>query len=68
MLRKMCNYILKAEDSLNLWKRWFEGNGNPWVDSMRGEKTSCFFCGEDRPSHKSDCVYTEAEKLLQEAE
>ena len=56
--------------ALQLWLRWFEQDGAPYIKDGEdmGYDDYCFFCGENEPEHEPDCIYLEAEKLVQEAQ
>jgi len=69
--------VIKNERALNLWKRFFAEIDYPYEDQVISGwyEKSCFFCGEikttgaqgvDTTSHKKDCIYTEAKKLVEE--
>jgi len=49
--------------ALELWRRWFEENGEPWANSEWG--MPCFFCWVEHPNHDANCVYVLAAKLLE---
>lgn len=53
----------KLEAAIELWKRWFDWSGNPWEVNSNGDEC-CFFCGELKPNHEVDCVYTIAKELV----
>lgn len=55
------------DKGLELWKQWFDWDGEPWTSDDYG-RTDCFFCGESYPSHSEDCVWVHAKKLLEEQE
>lgn len=54
-------YTLTA--AIELWKRWFDWRGNPYI-KVGGMPTVCFFCDAIRPDHNVNCVYVTAEKLV----
>lgn len=55
--------VRRMSDALDLWKLWFDKDGDPWnKESEWG--MPCFFCGEEHPNHKVGCVYVLAAKLL----
>lgn len=57
---------LEENKALTLWKRWFEWSGMPWESSDWSEfGWYCFFCGEEEPNHKQDCVYVAAKRLVE---
>jgi len=49
--------------ALELWRQWFDWDGDPWVEDNRANVT-CFFCLEDKPNHTSNCTYERARNLL----
>ncbi len=52
-------------NAIELWKRWFDTDGNPWYQDDYG-RDWCFFCGEQQPTHLDDCVFIDASKLIEE--
>ena len=48
--------------SIELWKRWFDWRGNPWLNDASQMK--CFFCDGQRPNHDVNCVYLIAKELV----
>lgn len=48
-------------DGIGLWQRWLKEHGDPWIEYVT---VDCFFCGEEQPNHKEDCVYVAAKELL----
>lgn len=56
--------VLEAlRKALQPWQRFFEEHNMPWVTDDYG-RTDCFFCVNDYPNHRSDCIYTAAAELL----
>jgi hypothetical protein len=54
----------EEEGALELWRRWFEFSGDPWESAGFWGTDFCFFCREDHPNHKPDCVYIAAKELV----
>jgi hypothetical protein len=52
------------DEALQIWKKWFEYSGSPWVLGSGGWFEECFFCGENIPNHEDNCVYVKAKKLI----
>jgi len=56
----------EEDKALGLWRRLLEWIGDyPWQESNYDLDSTCFFCGEDYPEHKSNCVYLAAKKLIE---
>lgn len=60
-----CNPPKIEQDDLGLqlWKEWFEWDGDPLVVDDYGRVT-CFFCVEDDPNHSKDCIFVKAKQLV----
>jgi hypothetical protein len=54
------------DKALELWKRFFIdwGSDKCWVQDCYGDDT-CFFCSESKPNHEPDCIWVEAEELVE---
>ena len=57
--------------ALELWRRWLELPGDPYVVDMDSVDEGCwvdklcFFCGGRKSAgHAGDCVYVQAARLL----
>lgn len=55
---------LTKTTAVELWKRWFDWSGDPWVSGDGWITEDCFFCGEDKPNHEPHCVYITAKELV----
>lgn len=51
--------------ALDLWKEWFEQDGDPWTQDSY-DRTWCFFCTSQEPQHDEDCIFVRARALLEE--
>jgi len=61
-----------AIKALELWREWFESDGNPICAGECAGDLYCFFCGEYQVSsdaseqqHLPNCVYLRAQALLE---
>jgi hypothetical protein len=57
----------RLEAALDLWREWFEKDGEPHYASEQGGDVHCFFCGAwlEHDSHESDCIWARAKELLE---
>lgn len=53
-------------EALNLWREWFEEDGNPLYASEQGGDIHCFFCNAwvEHEPHEPDCIWVRAEALV----
>lgn len=58
------NKLHVPSTAIELWKRWFDWSGDPWVDASEFGRVYCFFCGENHPNHEPHCVFVTAQKLV----
>jgi len=50
--------------ALELWKEWFEDDGDPWINDDYG-RTYCFFCSnDDDEAHADDCIFLKASLMV----
>lgn len=57
----------KTETALDLWRRWLEWSGNPYLVYNGRWEEECFFClNTKEEGHEPDCVFVAAKKLAEE--
>ena len=49
-------------EAMELWHRLTDKTVDPY-NNMAGHKTTCFFCDEQSPNHKSYCIWLKAIEL-----
>ena len=63
-----CQDHEKGMKALQLWREWFEQDGDPSTWYMDID-VDCFFCGvsmnpNQETRHESNCIYVKAKKLV----
>lgn len=65
----MGDRVSDEKDALELWRRWFEFSGDPYVMDTDAIDKWCFFCrNSEDEGHAGNCIYIDATNLLLGAE